>query len=685
MPDNDGPGILQRIRNIGIIAHIDAGKTTVSERFLYYSGKTHRVGDIDDGTTVLDFLEEERERGITITAAAASFDWNGHLIHLIDTPGHIDFTAEVERAIRVIDGAVVIFSGVEGVEAQSEKVWHQSERHQVPKIAFVNKLDRLGASFQRTVEEIEKKFSHIRSVPLQIPSGSESSLSGVADLVSMKILEFSGEDGASVNVSEIPEDMILAASEARIRMLSAVAELSEKIADLFLADAEIPEELLRSEIRSLVIQNKFCPILCGSAKKNIGIQPLLDAVCTYLPSPEDRRYIKGMHPKDLSEVTVDCHSGHFCGLIFKIFSTSGVELYYMRIYSGKLSCNDTVMNPRTGDKIRVKRIMRLYAGNIESIDSAGTGDIIGLSGISNVVTGDTLCSVGKPILLERISFPEPVISMAVEPKSSKDKDKLDDALAILLKEDPTLSIKTHESTGQRIISGMGELHLEISTKRLKDEFRVDIRTGAPRVAYRETIPEMRSICGTCDKVLGELKLSAEVEFTLSPGDGKSPPEISCRHKGQIPTSWVESAETTMRNALSTGGNHGYPLISINAHIADIRSPNEKNAESAVAAAVMDGVRQAVSAGTVMLEPLMKLEVIALEDSIGEINAYLQSRRAAITGLDDFQGCKRLLCEVPLAELFGFSKSLPRLSGGRASFTMEPCGYQPVPPDRISIL
>ncbi len=683
MPESSRDFPLESIRNIGIIAHIDAGKTTCSERFLFHSGKIHRIGDIDNGTTVLDYLDEERARGITIVAAAASFEWAGRLVHLIDTPGHIDFTAEVERSLRVADGAVVVFSGVEGVEAQSEKVWRQSDSYAVPKIAFVNKLDRLGTSFQRVLSEIRAKFPGVKAAPFQIPAGSESALSGVVDLVSMKLLRFEGSDGEKVLEAEIPEELAADAKAARDEMLSSVSELSDAVADLYLSDKPVSRELFVQEARRLVIAGRLCPVLCGSAKRNIGMQPLLDAVCLYLPSPADRPPTKGVNPKSGEELDVAYDAKDFCGLVFKVVPGGSADLHYLRSYSGRLAVGDAVLNPRTGERVKVKRILRLFAKNVEPVDSIGPGDIVGLMGPQSIATGDTLCAVNRPVALERIKFPEPVISVAVEPKSSKDKDRLDECLAILCREDPTLKVKIHEATGQRLLSGMGELHLEVKAHRIRDEFKLEARCGAPQVAFRETLSEPCELTGIFDKVLGEATLFAEVDFSLEPVPKlERGLDVSLSLKGSIPHAWRLSAGETLLNALRTGGNWGYPLVDIKAVVTDIRGDPERTTEASVAGAVLDGVRQAIAKGTVLLEPLMRLEIVSPEDCVGEVSGFLQSKRAVIHGMDSIPGARRLLCEVPLSEMFGLGKSLPKLSAGRASFSMEPCGYQRISPEQL---
>ena len=669
---------LESIRNISIIAHIDAGKTTLTERFLFYSGKTHRIGDIDSGNTVMDYLDEERSRGITIVSAAATFKWADGLIHLIDTPGHIDFTAEVERSIRVCDGAVVVFSGVEGVEAQSEKVWNQSARYDVSKIAFINKLDRLGASFERTVKDIRNKFPAIKVTPFQIPDGIESGLKGVIDLLHMKYIHFEGSEGSEVLAEAIPAELSETSANARDQMLSDIAELSETIAELYLEEQEIPLELLKSEIRRLVIDNKLCPIFAGSAKKNLGVQPLLDAIIDYLPSPANRPTYPAFNAKNHEAVQVDVNDSHFCGLVFKLVASGSADLLYLRSYSGRLKANDTLVNARTGEKVRIKRILRLYSKNIDAIDEIGPGDIVGIIGPDKVFTGDTLCNSARQVLLHKIDFPEPVISMALEPKSANDKDRLNSSLELMCREDPTLEVEQSENTGQLILSGMGELHLEICTHRLQNEFRVNIRYGKPRVAFRETLLNACSVTGVFDKLMGDKELYSEVDIELEPVKLSQGIVIdSTVHAANIPKSWIQTARDTLSGSLKTGGNLGYSLTYIKATVTAIRGSSERTTDGSIAGAVMDAVNKAIVQGTKLMEPLMKLEINAPEDVIGEITGYLQMRRCIITGIDNVANSKILRCEVPLAEMFGFSSALPKLSGGRASFSMEPFGYQEI--------
>jgi elongation factor G len=673
---------LDSIRNVGIIAHIDAGKTTTTERFLYYSGKTHRIGEIDNGTTVMDYLDEERERGITIVAAAAAFPWKkddlSGMIHLIDTPGHIDFTAEVERSLRVIDGAVVIFSAVEGVEAQSEKVWNQSDHYQVPKLAFINKLDRLGASFERVYGEICNKFTDVKPCAIQLPVGEESELKGIIDLIEMKMISFDGEDGGELKYSDIPEEMQDISAQAREELITTVSDFSDEVAELYLEEAEIPRDLLICELRKLVIANKIVPVFTGSAKKNIGLHTLLDAILELLPSPADKSVYKGINPKSGEEIEIKVDDKDFSGMIFKIVAGESADLLYLRTYSGKLHISDTLFNPRTREKVRIKRLLRLYSKNIESVDEVGPGDIVGIIGPSNVVTGDTLCAVNHQVLLEKITFPEPVISMAIEPKSTNERERLDFALELICREDPTLNLRIHEATGQRLLSGMGELHLEINSHRIRDEFKVNARFGVPQVAFRETLKESLTVTGIFDRTIGEQDLYAEVELRLDPvpklEEGIT---VSSDVPSLVPKGWVEVAERTLMDGLKTGGNWGYPLIYIKGFLKNIKGDQIKTNEGAVAGAVLNALQQAILKGTKLLEPLVRLDIISPESAIGEITGYIQARRAIIHGIENIASSKHLSCEVPLAEMFGFSKALPKLSGGRAAFSMEPCGYQEI--------
>ena len=674
---------IDRIRNIGIIAHIDAGKTSTTEGMLFYSGLTHRIGSIDDGTTVMDYLDEERERGITIISAAAVFPWHEHEFHLIDTPGHIDFTAEVERSLRVIDGAVVIFSAVEGVEAQSEKVWRQADRYRVPKIAFINKLDRVGALFERVLQEIREKFE-TPAIPLQIPVGIEDDFSSLIDLRTMQRLDFNGDTNERVEAGPIPDDLLADAEQHRSSMLELLADESDEIAEKYLEGEELTPEFLDAHIAALTKANRVVPVLAGSAKQRLGVQPLMDAVAAYLPSPNELDPIPGVHPKKNTPLTVPPNdpTADFAGLIFKVVATSSADLLYLRIYSGTLRKGDKVVNTRSGETVRIKQLLKLYAKSTESIESAEPGDIVGIIGPRNCGTGDTLCAINNPIAFETIDFPEPVVSVAIEPRMTKDRGKLNDALERLCREDPTLSLNRDEETGQQILSGMGELHLEINRHRLEQEFNIEPRVGDPRVAYRETFPETVRKHAVFSKVMGDNELYAEAEIELTPlpfrGE-RFTVENALRDAKTLPKALVEAAEKAIGDGLRTGGEHGYPLLFVGARLVNLTVVPDKSTEGAVVGAVLAALDQAIREhGTVILEPVMHIEIIAPEETLGDITNNLNSRRAVIQQMVTIGKARRLECEAPLSEMFGFGKDLPKISGGRASFTMEPCGYQQLP-------
>ena len=668
---------LSNIRNLGIIAHIDAGKTSTTEGLLFFSGLTHRYGNIDEGTTVMDFLPDERARGITIMAAAAVIPWGSYEYHLIDTPGHIDFTAEVERSLRAIDGAVVIFSAVEGVEAQSEKVWHQADGYGVPKIAFVNKMDRIGASYSRTCQEIDEKFGGV-ALPMQFPDGEESDFHGMVDLLAMEYLQFTGDRHEVVQRIPVPEELRKDAEAAREALLEKLSDHSDEIANLFLEGAEIPLELLHGEIRRLTLSRKLVPVFLGSAKREIGVQPLADAIGLYLPSPVDVKEYPAVDRRTGKETAVHADPKEpFAGFIFKINASNTADLFFLRIYSGTLHGNDQLVNARTGEKVRAKQLYRIYAKSTEQIQEAGPGDIVGLTGLKDCGIGDTLCAPQRVLSFGGIAFPEPVISIVVEPKFSKDKDKLDDALNLLCREDQTLRRSTAEETGQRVVSGMGELHLEVSLKRVSTDFGVDIRTGEPRVAYRETLLKPATIHAVFNKTIGDAVFYAEVTVDFSPMERTGEPfEITDETRGVIPRALTDAALQALGDGLKTGGLQGYPMIFVKASLKDMKFSQETTTPGAVAGAVNDAITQAFQqAGTVVLEPVMKLEVLAPEDTVGEISMYLQPRRAIISDMVQVGTMRKIFCQVPLAEMFGFGKALPRLSGGRGSFSLEPSGYQ----------
>ena len=668
---------LSKVRNIGIIAHIDAGKTSTTEGLLFYSGLTHRYGNIDDGTTVMDFLPDERARGITIMAATAAIPWGDTEFHLIDTPGHIDFTAEVERSLRAIDGAAVIFSAVEGVEAQSEKVWHQADGYGVPKIAFVNKMDRIGASFSRTCSEINDKFGGC-ALPMQYPDGEESQFKGMVDLMTMEYILFEGERHETVRRVEIPAALADECAAAREAMLEKVADHSDEVAALYLEGEEVPMDLLKSEIRRLTITRELVPVFLGSAKREIGVQPLADAIRDYLPSPLDIPAYPATDRRTGKETEVHADPKEaFAGFIFKINASNTADLFFLRVYSGTLHSNDQLINGRTGEKVRIRQIYKVYAKSTEQIAEAGPGDIVGLAGLKECGIGDTLAAPQRVISFGGIAFPEPVISMVVEPKMSKDKDKLDEALGLLCREDQTLRRSTAEETGQRVVSGMGELHLEVSLKRVTTDFGVDIRIGEPRVAYRETLVKPATIHTVFNRTVGDATFYAEVTIEFKPLElGGEAFDISEATRGVIPNALKDAAVQALNDGLRTGGLEGYPLIYVQAVVKDIKFDQETTTPGAVAGAVSEAINEALQqSGTSILEPVMKLEILAPEDTIGEISMYLQPHRALINDILQIGTMRKISCQVPLAEMFGFGKALPRLSGGRGSFSLEPSGYQ----------
>ena len=673
---------LGKIRNIGIIAHIDAGKTTTTERILFLSGRTHRLGDVDSGNTVMDYLEEERERGITIVSAAASLDWNDHLIHLIDTPGHIDFTAEVQRSLRVIDGAVVIFSGVEGVEAQSEKVWRQADYYELPRLVFINKLDRIGSSFNRVIREINSKFSE-KAVALQIPVGVEREFSAIIDLISMQFFTFGQDLDGKIDRCEIPSELRIEAERHRNSLIERLADFSDGIAEHFIEDAPISQETLECEIRHLVLDNVICPVVIGSAKKNIGISTLLDAIIKYLPSPDSRKIIntetKGAQRPEAGKADP---KSPMSGLVFKIVASPSADLYYLRTYTGVLNVGASLLVPRTGEKTKVKRIVRLYANNVEPVEQVGPGDIVGVVGPKELITGDTLCDPARPISLESVQFPEPILSMSIEPYSSKDKDRLHQTMTLLCREDPTLKATHDENTGQFILSGMGELHLTINLKRINNEFNIKARCGEPRVEFRETIAQTVNSHAVFDKVVGDRELYAEATIALSPEPHDLERPFSILSKVENPNSsknFTQVALDYLKDGLRTGGNYGYPLIYVSAVLNRLETHPEKTTEGAILGAILKALDQAIKdAGTKILEPIMKVEIYTTESTLGDVSNFLITRRADIHKVTDVADMKKINCDVPLAEMFGFGKTLPSLTGGRGSFIMEPSGFSEAP-------
>lgn len=679
---------VRKLRNIGIIAHIDAGKTTTTERVLFYTGETHKMGDVDEGTTVTDFDPQEQEKGITIRAAAITCRWRDIRINLIDTPGHVDFTAEVERSLRVLDGGIVVFSAMEGVEAQSETVWHQADRYRVPRLCFLNKLDRIGADFYRVYDQIIARLG-AKLLPLQIPIGREKDFRGICDLVTRQAYSFDETTkGKEVQIGPIPEDMTQDVDLWRERLLETLADLDDGIARLYLDGAPIPEPTLKAAIRRATIEQGHNPVLCGSSLKYIGVQPLLDAVADYLPSPLDIPPIEGENPKKgKPEKRAPKNDEPFCGLLFKIQADQHDELGFVRIYSGTVTPQARVLNATRDIKENVTRLWHIQADSRTKLELGEAGDIVGIVGLKHSITGDTLCDPRHPVVLEKITFPKTVISMAIEPESSADKQRLVDVLAMIGKEDPTFQAKVSEETGETLISGMGELHLEVITERMRRDYRLKLRTGKPRVSFRETIRQRTKAEGECNRQLAAGNIFAKVVVELEPlertnRDAKSPPfRFVDRSEGRVPAEWLPLIESELREECLSGGLAGYPLIDIQATLlgGEFR-PGETN-EQAIRFAVAHAVRGGLAkAGITLLEPIMKLEVTTPEDYLGEITSDLGARRAMIEELSMRGPLRVITARVPLRSMFGYSTTLRSLSQGRAGYSMEPLDYEAVPDD-----
>jgi elongation factor G len=675
---------LERVRNIGIIAHIDAGKTTATERFLFLAGKTHKIGEVHDGAAVMDFRPDERERGITISAAATTFLWNSHQINLIDTPGHVDFTAEVERSLRVLDGAVVIFSGVEGVEPQSETVWRQADRYNVPRIAFINKLDRAGADHNRVLSQIESRLG-ARAVFIDLPHGTEQGLDGAIDLLEWRWLTSeTTQHTRELQVREVPSDILEAASEARNRLIEKTAETVDWLADLYLAGEGISTGDLRRAIREATISGKLVPVLCGAALRDLGIQPVLNAVCDYLPSPQDRPPARGNDPATGKSVDRVLRMDEpFSALIFKVVATTSTDFFWLRVYSGSLSSDERCYNPRTRTALRLRRMVRLHADRTEPVKEASCGDIIAVTGLKDVVTGDTLCDPGHPIAYEPIHFPQTVVSMAVEAKTSADRDRVHEIVARLLREDPTMTAHSDEETGELILSGMGELHLEVTRNRMEREFGVTAHFSRPRVSYRETISGPGIGSGHFDKRIGDAQVtgSAVVEVVPRPresGDRSLPPVQTDLSK--VSRHLSVAAQNDLANLLLSNcdsGLNGYPVIDVKVRLLEIRTNDPPDPMVPMSASVTLALRDALTkAGSVKLEPVMSLEVRVPEESLGLVLKDLGARRAEIRETEILGDVVVIRGLVPLAEMFGYSTQVRSLTKGRGSFSMEPFEYQP---------
>jgi len=683
---------LDKIRNIGIIAHIDAGKTTTTERILFYAGASHRMGDVDSVTTVTDFDPEEQQRGITIYSSAISCRWKEWAINLIDTRGHVDFTAEVERSLRVLDGGVVIFSAREGVEAQSETVWRQANKYGVPRLCFINKLDRIGADFERTLNQIRDRLQ-ANPVAITIPVGqgpanSPDPFSAIIDLVEMRMLTFdSGSQGAKIVVSEIPEDRRAVADSWRARLIDQVAVLDDQVLERYLNEEPISAEEIRRLLRQGTLQRVLQPVLAGSSLNYMGVQPLLDAVGAFLPSPLERPPVTGLRAgsrKEGTETRKPSVKEPFCGLIFKIQADPHGDLCFVRVYSGVLKSRSRVLNTRLGKKELVSQLWHIQADRREKIETeaAEAGEIVGIAGLKDTATGDTLCDGAHPIALESITFPEPVISMAVEPESSAERRKLAETLQILSRQDPTFRAVVNEETGQTLISGMGELHLEVIRHRMERDFRLNVRVHKPRVSYRETIRDARVVNGEFSRVVGGVPKSAQVRVRMEPlASAEGGEQVNRLSASDLPAGLQEVVEQAIRDGGQGAGLLGYPLIQVRVTIESARMTDLENPEAAFQAATLDALHQAVSAeNLVLLEPVMKLEVVTPDEFMGNIHSDLMSRRATINGTEQRGDLQVVLAEVPLANMFGYSTHVRSLSQGRASYSMEPCRYQEAAPE-----
>ncbi len=676
---------LHKVRNTGIIAHIDAGKTTTTERILYYTGKSHKIGEVHDGNTTTDWMPQERERGITITAAAISTQWQGYTVNIIDTPGHVDFTAEVERSLRVLDGAVTVFDGVQGVEPQSETVWRQADKYHVPRVAYVNKMDRIGADFYMSANSIVEKLG-ANAAPIQLPIGVTETYKGLIDLVKMKALIWIGDDlGAHFDELEIPADMLEEAKKYRANLIEKLADFDEKIMEKFLAgETEYSVEELKAAIRRGTLTCKFFPVLCGSSYKNKGVQPMLDAVIDFLPGPLDVPPVKCTHAHTGEEVIRKADVKEpFCALLFKIQPDPFVgKLTFFRVYSGSLKPGDTVYFGRKKNTERIGRILRMHADKRQEIKEISAGDIAATVAIKSATVGETICDPENPVILEGINFPEPVIQISIEPKSKEDEQKMGLAMGRLAEEDQTFRIKTDEETGQTIISGMGELHLDIIVDRLKREFNVQANVGRPQVAFRESIKKKVEQEGKFIRQSGGRGQYGHVWLTVEPQElNKGFEFIDNIKQGRIPKEFIPAVEKGIREALDNGVMAGFPVVDVKVTLFDGSFHEVDSSEIAFkiagAMAFKDACRKATP---YLMEPIMKIEVVTPEVNMGDVIGDLSSRRAKIVEMGSRGNARAVKGTVPLSEMFGYSTAVRSISQGRASFTMEPSHYEEVPPN-----
>ncbi|MCD6320539.1 MAG: elongation factor G [Candidatus Desulfofervidaceae bacterium] len=672
---------IEKVRNIGFMAHIDAGKTTTTERVLYYTGLTHRLGEVHDGTATMDFMEQERERGITITSAATTCFWRKHRINIIDTPGHVDFTIEVERALRVLDGAIGIFCAVGGVEPQSETVWRQAERYHVPRLAFINKMDRVGADFQGCINMMVDRLK-ANPVPIQLPMGKEDNFAGIIDLIKMKAVIYDeATQGARYEYVPIPEEFQAEAAEYRDKMLEALADFDEVIMEEYLEGKEILEEEIHRALRKGTIELKLVPVLCGSAFKNKGIQQLLDAIVDYLPSPVDIPPVKGKTPDGEEVERLPADDAPFTALAFKLMTDPYVgHLTFLRVYAGSLKSGDTVLNASKGVKEKIGRLLKMHANKREEITEVYAGDIVAAVGLRKTTTGDTLCDERAPVLLEAIEVPKPVISVAIEPKTKDDQEKLGAALHKISLEDPSFRVKYDEETGETIISGMGELHLEIIVDRLRREFKVQANVGRPQVSYRETITKPVKVEGKFIKQTGGRGQYGHVWLELTPlPAGKGFEFIDAITGGVIPKEYIPAVERGVKEAMERGVIAGYPATDIQVKLVDGSYHEVDSSEMAFAIAASMAFKEGVKkASPVLLEPIMLLEVIVPESYVGDVMGDITARRGKVTGIEMRKNAQVIRAHVPLAEMFGYATTLRSTTQGRATYTMQFSHYEPVP-------
>jgi elongation factor G len=678
---------LENTRNIGIMAHIDAGKTTTTERILYYTGRTYKMGEVHEGAAVMDWMEQEQERGITITSAATTAEWHGHRINIIDTPGHVDFTVEVERSLRVLDGAIALFDSVAGVEPQSETVWRQADKYHVPRIAYINKMDRIGADFDRGVQTMVDRLG-AHPVPIQLPIGAESDFRGIVDLVQNKAIVYKDELGKDQEVVDVPAELVEQAAAAREFMLEEVSHYDDELLEMILEEQEIPVDRLKRAIRKATLEIKLTPVLCGSSFKNKGVQPLLDAVIDYLPSPLDVPPVEGLEPAkgsangDEREVARNASDDEpFAALAFKIMADPYVgKLTYFRVYSGRLEAGSRILNVSTGRTERIGRILMMHANDREEVGEVFAGDIAAAVGIKQVSTGDTLAAPDRPIRLETIEFPEPVIKVAIEPKTKADQEKMSTALGRLAEEDPTFQVRTNEETGQTEISGMGELHLEVLVDRMLREYKVDANVGRPQVSYRETIR------GTAQKIEGRLVRQTGgsgqygiVYIDIEPAPGEGFDFVNKIKGGSIPTEFIPAVEKGIEDAMDNGPRAGYPMVDVRVTLVDGKYHDTDSSEIAFRVAGSLALKEAARrAKPILLEPVFKVEVVTPEEFMGDVIGDLNRRRGHVAGMEQRGNAQAITAYVPLAEMFGYATDVRSTTQGRATYTMQFERYDEVP-------